>query len=83
MSEDATSNEQIEAVAKKVRQKTGWVIRTIYSRTQDFMKKMFKKLIVPQVDYCFQLLMPTTPKGIETIEKLLKHFFNRIPAVTA
>ena len=81
MSEDATFNEHIEAVAKKVRQKTGWVLRTFFSRNQNFMKTMFKTLIVPHVDYCSQLWMPTTPKGIETIEKLQKHFFNRIPPI--
>ena len=45
------------------------------------MKTILKTLIVPHVDYCSQLWMPTTPKGIETIEKLQKHFFNIIPAI--
>ena len=35
MCEDATFNKQIEAVSKKVRHKTEWVLTTIYGRTQD------------------------------------------------
>ena len=83
MSEDATFNEHIEAVAKKVRQKTGWVLRTFYSRKLEFMKTTFKTLILPHVDYCSQLWMPTQAQGIEKIEKLQKNFFTRIPALRA
>ena len=42
------------------------------------MTSMLKTLVIPHVDYCSQLLRPTNPKGIETIEK---DFFNRIPAI--
>jgi hypothetical protein len=68
-------------VVKKVRQKTGWFFRTFHSRRQDLMKTLFKSLIVPLVDYCSQLWMPIKPRQIQTIEKLQKNFFNKIPAI--
>ena len=81
ISENATFGAHIETVAKKVRQKTGWVLRIFYTRRQEFMKTVFKTLILPHVDYCSQLWMPTNSQEIHTIEKLQKDFFNRIPAI--
>ena len=81
MSDDATYMDQIEKVAKKVRQKTGWVLRTFYSRKTLLMKTLFKTLVVPHIDYCSQLWMPVKPVEILKIEKLQKDFLNRIPAL--
>ena len=81
MSDDATFKDQIEKVAKKVRQKTGWVLRTFYSRKTLLMKTLFKTLVVPHIDYCSQLWMPVKPVEILKIEKLQKDFLNRIPAL--
>ena len=81
MSDDATFDKHIENVVKKVRQKTGWVLRTFYSRRQDIMKTLFKSLIAPHINYCSQLWMPSKTTQIETIEKLQKDFFSRIPAI--
>ena len=81
MSDDATFKDQIEKVAKKVRQKTGWVLRTFYSRKTLLMKTLFKTLVVPHIDYCSQLWMPVKPVEILKIERLQKDFLNRIPAL--
>ena len=81
LSDDATFNEHVQHVVKKVRQKTGWVLRTFYSRRQDIMKTLFKSLIAPHVDYCSQLWMPIKPTQVQTIEKLQKDFFRKIPAI--
>ena len=59
------------------------MLRTYYSRKLEFMKTTFKTLILPHVDYCSQLWMPTQAQGIEKIEKLQKNFFTRIPALRA
>ena len=79
MSDDATFKDQIEKVAKKVRQKIGWVLRTFYSRKTLLMKTLFKTLVVPHIDYCSQLWMPIKPVEILKVEKLQKDFLNRIP----
>ena len=81
MSEQATFDSHIEHVRKKVRQKIGWVLRTFYNRNQHFMKTVYKSLIVPHVDYCSQLWMPTKSTGILNVEKLQKDFFNRVPSL--
>ena len=81
LSDDATFDKHVENVVKKVRQKTGWVLRTFYSRRQDIMKTLFKSLVLPHVDYCSQLWMPSKTSQIEIIEKLQKDFFSRIPAI--
>ena len=76
MSDDGSFDEQIIKVVKKVRQKTGWILRTFYSRNQELMKTLYKSLVVPHVDYCSQLWMPTKAINIQAIEKLQKDFFN-------
>ena len=50
LSEEATFDKHIEHVVKKVRQKAGWVLRTFYCRKPDFMKTLYKSLIVLHVD---------------------------------
>ena len=70
MSDDASFKDHIDKVMKKVRQKTGWVLRTFYSRKTMLMKTLFKTLILPHVDYCSQLWMPVKTMEILKIKKL-------------
>ena len=81
LSEEANFKAHVLHVEKKVRRKIGWVLRTFYCRSTFFMKTLFKTLIVPHVDYCSQLWMPTQSTQIQAIEKLQKDFFNRVPAL--
>ena len=46
MSETATFDAHLEHVCTKVRQKTGWVLRTFYTRKLSFMKTIYKSLIL-------------------------------------
>ena len=70
ISEEAIFNDHIQKVVKKVRQKTGWVLMTLYTRWPDIMKTLFKSLIVPHVDFCSQLWMPNKSTDILAIEKV-------------
>ena len=81
VSDDATFDAHIDHVVKKVRQKTGWVLRTFYKRNPMFMKTMWKTIVLPHIDYCSQLWCPIKPGNILKIEKLQRDFFNRIPAL--
>ena len=81
LSDDASFDDHIDKVVKKVRQKTGWVLRTFYSRNQELMKTLYKSLVVPHVNYCSQLWMPTKATSIQAIEKLQRDYFNIIPAI--
>ena len=55
LSDDASFNANIEHIEKKVRQKIGWVLRTFYNRRLDFMRQIYKSLVIPHIDYCSQL----------------------------
>ena len=69
----------MKRLQKKVRQKIGWVLRSVHSRKTLLMKTLFKTLVVPYIDYCSQLWMPIKPVEILKVEKLQKDFLNRIP----
>ena len=77
----AKFDKQIENVAKKTRQKAGWVLRTFHNRNPHFMKSIYKTLIVPHVDHCLQLWMPIKSTQILTIEELQHTFINIIPSL--
>jgi len=59
LNDQANFSDHIKLVCK-VRQKTGWVLRTFSCRKNDFMKHIFTSLIQPHIDYCSQLWMPNT-----------------------
>ena len=58
VSDNCKFDQHIDNVCNRVRQKSGWVLRTFYTRTPHFMKTIFKSLIQPHIDYCSQLWMP-------------------------
>ena len=58
MSSDASFSNHVELVCSKVRQKSGWVLRTFNSKKTWFLKFMWKTLIQGHVDYCSQLYFP-------------------------
>ena len=69
----------IEKVCKKVRQKCGWVLRTFYSREQNFLRHMFNILILPHINYCSQVWTSQEGPKLDKIEKLLKTFTSKKP----
>ena len=71
----------IEKVCKTVKQKIGWVLRSFVSRDINFMKQLWKTLIIPHIDYCSQIYMPVDKGSIATLEKLQRNFLNRIPQI--
>ena len=81
LSDTAKLDKQIKNVAKKTRQKAGWILRTFQNRNLYFIKSMYKTLVVPHVGYRSQLWMPKKSTGILTIEQLQQTFMNRIPAL--
>ena len=45
-------DDQMQKVLRKVRQKVGWTLRTVYSINQELIKTLYIYLVVPYVDYC-------------------------------
>ena len=68
-------------VAKKSRQKMGYLMRSFHCRNIMFMKQMFKTLVTPHIDYNSQLYMPIECSEIQIIEKVQRDFFRKIPAL--
>ena len=70
MTDDGRFDGHIEKVVKKVRQKIGWILRTFYTRRTDILKQLWKSLVQCHIDYCSQLYMPGSARGMHDIEKL-------------
>ena len=81
MTDDAKFEEQTEKVSKKARQKSGWILRTFYSRNTKFMRHMFNTLVQPHIDYCSQLWAPTEGAQMQKIEDVLRNFTSKIPSL--
>ena len=58
LTDNGAFEEHIDKVCKKVRQKSGWLFRTFYSRNTLFLRQLFKSLVQPHIDYCSQLWAP-------------------------
>ena len=76
-----TFSSYVEQVCSKVKQKSGWILRTFQTRNTWFLKFMWKSLVQGHVDYCSQLYFPTKSSDMEKIENLQKIYTSKIPEV--
>ena len=83
MSNDASFSSHVEHVCKKVKQKSGWILRTFSSRQTWFLKFMWKSLVQGHVDYCSQLYFPNKSSDMEKIENLQRIYTRKIPEVSS
>ena len=82
MNNESTFSDHVDLVCKKVRQKSGWVLRTFNNRQSWFLKLMWKSLVQPHVDYCSQLYFPHLSSEMQKIEKLQQTYTKKIPEVS-
>ena len=82
MNNDSTFSTHVEFVCGKVRQKSGWVLRTFNNRQSWFLKLMWKTLVQPHVDYCSQLYFPHLSSEMQKIENLQQIYTKKIPEVS-
>ena len=82
MSNDASFSNHVELVCSKVKQKSGWVLRTFRNRKSWFLKLMWKTLVQPHVDYCSQLYFPHLSTQMQKIENLQQIYTKKIPEVS-
>ena len=73
-------NDHIDHICAKVKQKSGWIMRTFQSRQPFFMKLLWKQLVQPHIDYCSQL-MPLTAGNLVKIDNLHRNYLRRISAM--
>ena len=81
MSSDCSFSSHVEAVCAKVRKKSGWIMRTFFSRKTYIMKFLWKTLVQGYIDYCSQLYFPTKVADMEKIENLQRIYTRNIPEV--
>ena len=80
LSDDGKFSAHIDKIERQVRQKTGWVLRTFYSRRTNLLKQLWKSLLQCHIDYCSQLIMPAGQSNdMSRIEKLFYDFSAKIP----
>ena len=72
-----TPNDHIDHICGKVKQKSGWILRTFKSRQPHFLKTLWKQLIQPHFDYCSQL-MNLNQMNMSKLEKLQSSFTRKI-----
>ena len=79
MSSDCSFSSHVEAVCWKVRKKSGWIMRTFFSRKTHIMKFLWKTLVQGYIDYCSQLYFPTKAADMEKNRKFTKNLHKNIP----
>ena len=78
MSTSLEFKDHINTIKSKVKQLTGWVLRTFYSRDSDLMLILWKQIILPHLDYCNILWFPRSVSGMQILESLQRSFTFRI-----
>ena len=79
MNQEARFNDHVAHIEKKARQKIGWITHSFYTGKTQFMKQIYKSLVIPHLDNCSQLWMPVETSKIEKIEKLQRDYLRKIP----
>ena len=79
MSDNANFKAHIGHVCAKVKQKSGWILRTFSSRNSHLLKFLWKSLVQGHIDYCLQLYLPNQVSEMQQIENLQKWYTRKIP----
>ena len=74
---EANFNDHVEHIVSKVKQKTGWILRSFMSRKPYIMKLLWKQLVQPHIDYCSQLF-PLSRSNLLQIENLQRNYLRKI-----
>lgn len=78
MSADLSFTDHLNHIHKKCKQLSGWVLRTFKTRDKLPMLTLWKTLILPKLEYCSQLWIPTKIGDMQEIEGLQRTFTSRI-----
>ena len=70
-------DDHITHICAKVKQKSGWILRTFQSRQPFLLKLLWKQLVQPHIDYCSQLF-PLTTANLVQLENLQRNYLRRI-----
>ena len=79
MSSSGDFLEHINNVISSVRKRIGWICRTFYNRSVEFMRRIYISLVRPTLDYCSQIWGPPEGPLLDKLEKTQKDFTRLIP----
>ena len=78
MQEDMTFKQHIKNTVAKGQRMSGWILRTIKSRSAPHMKILLQQLVVSQMEYCSILWSPRDKEQIDLIESVQAEFTRKI-----
>ena len=78
MDSDCTFASHINRVAVKMKEMSGWILKTFKSRSPELMLTLWKILVLPHHDYCSQLWSPTNVSNIQKLEMIQRTFVKKI-----
>jgi ribonuclease P/MRP protein subunit RPP40 len=78
MSDDCSFKPHITSLCIKIRNLTGWVLRTFITRDRFTMKILWSSLIQPHIDYCSQLWAPHKFGDLSLVENLQRTFTSHV-----
>ena len=78
MSADETFSHHINCTTKTGTKLTGWILRTFQTREVACMLTLWKALVLPKLEYCYQLWILYKIGDIVKLEGLQRTFTSRI-----
>ena len=78
LSANCEFKDHITNTVKKCSQLSGWILRTFKARDEITMITLYKLLVLPRLDYCWQLWSPIKTADILRIGKVQRQFTRNI-----
>ena len=78
MDGDCTFSSHINRTVDKMKEMSGWILRTFKSRIPTIMLTLWKSLVLPHHDYCSQLWSPLNVKDSQRLEMVQRSFLKKI-----
>ena len=78
MDSDCTFSSHIDHVVEKMKEISGWILRTFRTRSPELMLILWKSLVLPHHDYCSQLWSPAKTSCIQKLEMVQRAFIKKI-----
>ena len=75
---DCSFSTHIRSVVKKMKEISGWILRTFKTRSRNLMLILWKSLVLPHHDYCSQLWSPSKVGDIQNLEMMQRSFVKKI-----
>ena len=82
VSDDATFQTHIAGSVRTGTRYAGWVLRTFKTRSAVPMMKLFKSVVLPQLEYCCQLWSPLAVGTVRELEAVQRSYTSKIASLS-